>query len=395
MTTGRAVSTVGRVRPPTVRSLLRGSGTGDVALAAVLTVLAVLDVALSPDWRGPTAVNLALVPLMPASLLWRRRLPFLPVAVVTAVFLVLGIAYSSSQTWTGIFVAAVAVYSAAAHTTHLWPVAAWSAAGALAHVTFDPEVHSFGDAIWTSTLTGLAFLAGLTGRRLGSRSEALDTLAAQLEREDTERAAAAVAEERRRIARELHDIISHSLGVLVLQAGAAEQALDRHPEQVREVLQSMRRTGQDAIAEMTTLLGLIRTDPDNARTPQPSLRDLDTLVTRTQAAGLPVELEVTPLARPISAAVELSVYRVVQEALTNVLKHAPGAPTRVSLQELERAIEVAVVNEAPPRPPARAPGSRRGLAGLAERVAVFGGRLHAGPRSDGGWVVQASFPVAL
>lgn len=393
MTAPERVSTVDRVRPWLLLRRVGGIDASDLALAGVVTVFAVLDVTLSPDWRGSQAVNLVVVASMALSLVWRRTRPLVPLGAVAAGALALGVAYGSSQTWTGIFLIAVAVYSAAAHSRQLVGVVALTIAVSVAHTGNDPEVRSFGEAIWTSSLAGLALLAGLTGRRLGRRAHDLDALAAQLERDEEERAAAAAAEERRRIAHELHDIISHSLGVLVLQAGAAEHALERHPDQVRDVLQSMRRTGTEAIGEMGTLLGLIRTEGVSSRAPRPSLRDLDDLVARTKGAGLPVSLEVSLGRRTIPAAVELSAYRVVQEALTNVLKHAPAAPTSVTVNQRNSHLEIEIVNEPTAASPTEAPGGRRGLAGLAERLAVFDGELDAGPVPGGGWAVRATFPI--
>lgn len=394
MTEHLDVSTVGDVSGSGRQWVVRGVPAGDVALAGVLALFATLDVLLSPDWRGPWAVNVIVVPLMALSVGWRRKSPLIPLASVTVGVAALGVAYGSSQTWTGIFLVAVVVYSAAAHSAHLAAVAALTVAVAAAHVAFDPQVVTFGDALWTSTLAGLTLLAGVSGRSIGNRAQTLDALAAQLERDEEQRAAAAAAEERRRIARELHDIISHSLGVLVLQAGAAEQSLERDPNQVRQVLQSMRRTGQEAIGEMSTLLGLIRTEPEATRAPHLSLNDLDDLVATTRAAGLPVALDVTTGRRPLPAALELSAYRVVQEAITNVLKHAPGANTRITVHHGDHQLDVEVINDAPENSLDSSPGSRQGLAGLAERLAVFGGRLDAGPRPGGGWVVRAAFPLA-
>lgn len=374
--------------------MLRTNPT-DVSVAAAMTLLSVLDIVLTPDWRGPTAVNLAVVPAVTATLIWRRRRPLIPLAATTLGIVGLGIAFGSSQTWTNVFVPAVAVYSGAAYARSLTAVVALSATASLSHAYFDTEVDSFGDAIWGSSLTGLVLLAGLAGRHMSKRSEALDDYAAKLARDDAARAEAAAAEERQRIARELHDIVAHSLGVLVLQAGAAEQALARNPDRVRDVLRSMRQTGQDAIGEMATLLGAMRADPRVAREPQPALTDLDELVGRIRSAGVPVDLDVRLSSRPISAAVQLSAYRVAQEALTNVLKHAPGASTTVTVEQLDHALEVRVVNAASAVPAEHAPGSRQGLLGLAERLKIFGGHLSFGPRDEGGWTVRATFPVAL
>ena len=198
-------------------------------------------------------------------------------------------------------------------------------------------------------------------------------------------------EERRRIARELHDIISHSLGVLVLQAGAAEQVLERDPERAREVLHSIRATGQEAIGEMGTLLGLIRGEAVASREPQPSLADLDRLVAKMREAGLDVGLEIQGERRPLPAALELSAFRIVQEGLTNALKHAGPAHTCVRLRYGDDELEVEVADDGNGNGNGR--GNRRGLAGIGERVAVFGGRLDAGPRPDGGWTLRAGFPL--
>jgi signal transduction histidine kinase len=224
-----------------------------------------------------------------------------------------------------------------------------------------------------------------------ARTYALEQHAETLEREQEQRATAAVEEERRRIARELHDIISHSLGVLVLQAGAAEQVLERDPERAREVRRSSRATGQEAIGEMGTLLGLIRGEAVASREPQPSLADLDRLVAKMREAGLDVGLEIQGERRALPAALELSAFRIVQEGLTNALKHAGPAHARVLLRYGDDELEVEVADDGSGNGNGR--GNRRGLAGIGERVAVFGGRLDAGPRPDGGWTLRAGFPL--
>jgi signal transduction histidine kinase len=376
---------------PRVREML-SMPAGDLALAGALALLALLDVLLTPDWRGPTAVNVVVVPLMALSLSWRRRWPLAVLAVVIGGLVFLSLAFGGSQAWSNVFITVVAVYSAAAHGSEPLVAAVLAAAGVAVHDLRDPEIQTFGDAVWSSTLLALTFLAGLSGRALKARERTLVERAATLEREEKELAAAAVAEERRRIARELHDIISHSLGVLVLQAGAAEQVLERDPKRAREVLESIRATGQDAIGEMNTLLGLVRGDAESSREPQPTLSDLEELVARMRDAGVPVDLTIEGRQRPLSAALELSAFRVVQEGLTNALKHAGGAPTSVTLRYGDEELEVSVENAA--GTPGDGPGARRGLAGMRERVAVFGGRLDAGPRPGAGWAVRAGFPLA-
>ena len=256
----------------------------------------------------------------------------------------------------------------------------------------DPLVHSFGEAVWGPSLAVLTVGVALTGRALRARGSGLERRAEALDREEHRRAAQAAAEERQRIARELHDIISHSLGVVVLQVGAAERVLERDPARAREVLGSIRATGQEAIGEMGTLFGLLDAGPRSSREPQPSLAELDGLVSRMREAGLSAELVIEGERRALPAALELSAFRVVQEGLTNALKHAGPAEVRALLRYGEDRLEVEIADDGTMA--GNGVGSRRGLAGIRERVEIFGGRLDAGPRPGGGWTLHASFPLA-
>ncbi len=367
-----------------------GAPVRDLALAGVLATFGLLDVLLSSDWRGPAAVNAVVVPVMALALAWRRDRPLLTLGVAVSGVSFLSLAFGGSQTWSNVFILLVAVYSAAAYSTHLWAAAALGAVGTAIRDLRDPLIDGFGDAIWGSSIFVLCFLAGLAGRSLHARTSALDQRAETLDREEEERAAAAAAEERKRIARELHDIISHSIGVVVLQAGAAEQVLERDPERAREVLRSIRATGQEAIAEMGTLLGLIRGAPRTSHEPQPSLADVEGLLDRTRAAGLETTLKIEGTRRALPAALELSAFRIVQEGLTNALKHAGPARARVTLRFGEHELQVEVVDDGAGSGNGR--GGRRGLAGIGERVAVFGGDLEAGPLPGGGWRLRADLP---
>lgn len=358
----------------------------------MLAVLASLDVLLSSDWRGPVAVNAVVVPAMALSLAWRRRRPLIVLAVVVGAGTCLSLAFGGSQTWSNVFIMTVAVYSAVAYGDRPLFAALLAGAGVAVHDLTDPLIDEFGDAIWSSTLLALSVGAGLTGRALRERTKALEQRAQALEQEEAERAAAAAAQERRRIARELHDVISHSLGVIVLQAGAAERVLERDPDRAREVLESIRATGREAIGEMGTLLGLMDKSPRPSREPQPSLADLKGLVSRMRDAGLDVELAIEGERRALPAAVEVSAFRVVQEGLTNALKHARHAHVRAAIRYSEDQLQVEVADDGAGS--TNGYGGRRGLAGLRERVAVFGGRLEAGSQPGGGWTLRASFPLA-
>lgn len=362
----------------------------DGAIALVMALLAELDVLLSPDWRGPTWVNAVVVPGMALALAWRCTRPIGTLAAVFAGLGVLSLAFGSSQAWSSVFIAVVAVYSAAAHGSSLPAVVGLTAAGAGIQTIEDPRVHSIGDALWSSTMVGLTLLAGFGGRRLRARGEALDEREGAFDREQQAHTAEAIADERRRISRELHDIVSHSLSVLVLQAGAVEQVLERDPSRAREMLQSMRSTGKEAVGEMARLLGLIRGGEEAPRGPQPSLADVEPLVGKMRDAGMRIGVEVEGLRRDLPAALELSAFRIVQEGITNALKHAGQAECRVVLRYLETEFEVEVADDG--AGPGNVRGAGRGLAGIGERVAVFGGRIETGARPGGGWIVRAVFP---
>ncbi len=374
------------------RRALTGSG-GDVALAAVLTLFAVFDVLLSPEWRGPSEANVVVVPAMALSLAWRRRQPLVVLAVVIGGYAGLSLAFGATQSWSCTFIVVTALYSAVVYGSRPLLAAGLAAAGIVIASLTDPLIDSFGDAVWGPSLIVLTAGAGFTGRAFRARTSALERRAETLDREEQRRAAEAAAEERRRIARELHDVISHSLGVVVLQAGAAERVLDRDPERAREVLQSIRSTGQEAIGEMATLLGLLDATPRTSREPQPSLADVGALVERMRDAGLSVDLAVDGRRRRLPAAVELSAFRVMQEGLTNALKHAPGTHVDAVLRYDENELRVEVRNDTAIRSVVGV-GGGRGLAGMRERVEVFGGTLEAGPRSGGGWELRAIFPVS-
>jgi signal transduction histidine kinase len=368
-----------------------GIGPADLAMAVALAVLGELD-AWFGLWLGVRAVNALVVPVMALSLAWRRARPLVTLSIVMGGIVLLSLAFGGSETSTLVFIAVVAVYSAAAHLSDReLPVAVPLLIAAVAvHDLRDPQIRNFGDAIWTTILWTLTFLVGLGMRSRQAQTRALESEAEALRREREMAGIEAAVEERRRIARELHDIISHSLGVMVLQAGAAEQVLDRDPSRAREALKSIRSSGLAAIAEMGALLGLVRGDAVASREPQPTLADVEALVTTTREAGLAVDLTIEGDRRALPAALELSAYRIVQEGLTNALKHAGPVPTHVIVSYRAGELAIEVTDEGGSTGDGL--GSGRGLAGIRERVTVFGGRLQAGPRPSGGWTLRAAFP---
>jgi len=218
-----------------------------------------------------------------------------------------------------------------------------------------------------------------------------DELQVKLEAARTAAAQRAVAEERARIARELHDVIAHSVSVMTVQAGAVRRLLQPGQERERLALEAIESTGREALTEMRRLVGLLRrqgTVPDFS--PQPSMRAVDVLVGTIREAGLPTELAVEGEPRELAPGVDLAAYRVIQEALTNALKYAGPARAWVTVRWREDEIEVEIANDGSSE--AVGDGTGHGLIGLRERVALVGGTIDSGPRPGGGFVVTAHLP---
>jgi signal transduction histidine kinase len=205
----------------------------------------------------------------------------------------------------------------------------------------------------------------------------------------------AVAQERSRIARELHDVVSHHVSVMTIQAGAAGKVIDAQPDLAREALTAIESSGRETMAELRHLLGLLTPGPgDEMLHPQPGLEQLDQLIATVRQAGLPVTSRRTPVNLP--RGLDLTAYRVVQEALTNALRYAPGAATDVAVTAGDGDLVIEVVNDAPPpgtAVPAAGAGSGTGLLGLAERLKIYGGTLETGRRFGGGFRVMARLPL--
>jgi signal transduction histidine kinase len=206
--------------------------------------------------------------------------------------------------------------------------------------------------------------------------------------------AMAAAHERARIARELHDVIAHSVSLMVVQANAAEAVWLREPSRALDAIRSVQDTGRQALVEMSRLVGLLRADGEEAGlAPQPRLDELETLVAQAREAGLPVSLIIGGRRRALPLGVELTAYRVVQEALTNTRKHAGSASADVSVRYGAETLEIDVVDDGDGL--GEGPGGGHGLLGMRERVSVFGGELTAGPRPGGGFAVRAWLPLEL
>lgn len=261
-------------------------------------------------------------------------------------------------------------------------------------------------AAYGFALLALPAVAGYATRTRRRYLEEVEQRLADAERDRDERARRAVLDERTRIARELHDVVAHHVSLIGVQAGAARLALDGSPEATRAALEAIDASSRTAVGEMRQLLDALAplpgdadVDGGGAHPPQPSLAGLDELVARWNAAGVPIQLERTGDVDALSPALSLCCYRIVEEALTNVARHAAGRTGAVVVAVGPDAVTIAVTNpgpppspHAPPRPAAAAEGTGRGLVGMRERVALFGGELVAGPTDEGGFAVRATLP---
>jgi len=382
----------------------------DIALAAALFVLC-------SGWfteAGGANPNLWLVAALTFPLVFRRRAPmavFLAIAAVAFVqWLVTGPALADAALL-------VAIYTVAVESD--WVAAAAAAAVleagvVMATVRWRPTGSDFKSFVFLTGLAFAALLAGVVVRALRSQLDWLAERAQRLELERDQQASLAAAAERARIAREMHDVVSHNIQVMVTLADAAAAAQVSDPGRAAEVMHEVSSTGRQALTDMRRMVGVLRDEPAAAAAngserpslaPQPGLGELNALVERVRGTGLDVAVEQSGQPFPVSGAAGLTVYRIVQEALTNALKHAEElASVQVRLEFSDPDISVRVTDDGRTAVPVpahgnghpgangngRASGGGHGVAGMAERAAAFGGTLEAGPRPAGGWEVTAT-----
>jgi signal transduction histidine kinase len=361
----------------------------DLLVAVVAGAEMQLEALFVPEHR--VAIHL-LVLMLAACLALRRRFPLTTFLFTMVPFVGVQAAGQAvtDHLFLPLFVAIFMCYSAAANSDSRWW---WVAApigfgfGMLATVLDDYDDALLADVLWL----GLFFVAApmVTGRLIRHRSQlqrALREKAARLDRERAERAERAVADERARIAGDLHDIVAHALTEMTLQATAAGRLAARDPDRARQAFEAVEDRGRDALGELRRLLGVLRAeDEELALAPQPSLRHLDALVRRATAAGLPVHMAVEGDEVELPAGIDVTGYRVVQEALSGALNAHGAGRAEVSVRYRPASVELEV------RDDGRLVGDGPPL-GLRERVALYGGELSAAPRRDGGHVVRARLP---
>jgi signal transduction histidine kinase len=344
------------------------------------------DVYSSAERAFAAAVGLVLT----LSLAWRRRTPLAVLALAIAVSVVANVVAVLEAATTPAVALAIAAYSVGAHTEGRR--ASIGALGIAALIAANAAQNAFGDLLLIAMILGGAWLAGRAIRYRRDRERTLERLTVDLEREREEKARAAVAEERVRIARELHDVVAHAISVIVLQARGGRRSLATDPGETREALDTIEATGSEALAEMRRLLGILRRNDDEiALAPQPSLQYLDVLAAHVREAGLPVDLSVEGEPIELPPGIDLSAYRIVQEALTNALKHAGPSTARVVVRYRENDLELEIADTGPGT--SANDGEGQGLVGMRERVSLYGGKIEAGPRNGGGFAVRARLPL--
>ncbi|MFD4675573.1 sensor histidine kinase [Lentzea sp. NPDC058450] len=403
---------------PTLRQRQRDIGIAVIVLLCAIEVTVLVNSMGAFVFRDPPSllVQLAWVIALSVPLVVRRRYPISVLLVVSALFI------AAQINRTGDNLVPSAILFLAIFTVGAWSQdrlrARWSRIGvivamflwlgfSLVRALLGPK-GEFEDAagpidpVLASVVYGLEFniffflFAYVVGEMAwsGARRRAqLEFQAEELRRSQEQNTRGAIAAERMRIARDLHDVVAHHVSVMGIQAGAARRVLDSDPAMARDALQTVEQTARTAISELRGLLGVLRADAEPDLKAAPGLDDLPELFDSARATGLEVGFGVYGDTREVPSGVALSAYRVVQEALTNVVKHADAHHVDVRMRFLESALELEITDDGRGRATSTSPGF--GLVGMRERLAVHGGSLEAGPRREAGYLVRASLPTAL
>ncbi len=371
--------------PPLAADALLGCG---LAIAGELEVLA------SGSFPGSDAAVAVAIPAITLPLAWRRRAPVVSVTVVYGAYAVQALAGGHAEQSIAVSIALlVSIYSLAAnvHDSRV-AVAALVPCQGVAWMALALEGgREIGDYAFSLLLGGGAWLGGYavrSGRLVTAQAEDRAERAEQLSAAERERA---VAEERARIAREMHDVLAHTMSVVVVQTGAARQLVRSEPGRTETMLQSVETTSRQALAEMRRLLGLIRGDAEGLGiAPQPGLAQLDELVARAHEAGLDLSLEQEGDSRPLPAGIDLAAYRIAQEAITNAIKHGIG-PASLVVRSRPTELELELRNAIGPQE-RNVSGAGHGLIGMRERALLYGGTLEA-ERANGEFTIHARLPL--
>jgi signal transduction histidine kinase len=366
-------------RPPLVRRLRPGHWLMFDCLVAI-GYAAIAGGVLLRHPHAPLAP--AAVAVLGLTIALRRRQPVLALGVVLVVLAVFDLPYQSLlPAWSALYLVAVTCR----RRTALAALGAALVAPAVVVGVFDRGV-------LLGLISGLVWTIGYAVGRHRVYERELRLHQARQAEADLERARRGVTEERMRIARELHDVVAHSMSVITVQAGFGNLVIDEQPAQARAALGAIATTGREALTEMRTLLGMLREDGPAALAPAPGLGELDHLMAQTAKAGVRVQVTITGAPRPLPPGIDLSAFRIVQEALTNVVKHAGTASCRVVIGYEEHELSIEITDDGRGGP--AVDGNGHGLVGMRERVHLYGGTVEAAPLPGRGFRVAASLPVA-
>ena len=370
------------------------------ALIVLLAFEAMFEVAFRrgmPDapsttpWFGVPAIAVLVLPLFA-----RRRFPFAGPAAFWLLAVGLSIVDGHLVTFvTSVFVIGMAASFLLGNQRAVLRAQTGLAVtvGGAAIVVYDKPAHSVSELVFIPLLFGICWLAGFAVRERAEQVQAAEVRATQAERERDAATRIAVAEERARIARELHDIVAHAVSVMVLQVGAVRHKLPLALDEDRDALTSVEQAGRTALAEMRRLLAAMHRDGDDVDLmPQPGLDGLGSLLEEIGRAGLPVRLHVEGEPFPLPASLDLSAYRIVQEGLTNALKHAHATRADVTICYRSDSVQTEVRDDGIGA--AASDGLGHGLAGIRERVKIYGGEMTAGTAKEGGFTLSTRLPVS-
>src|SRR5215212_9153637 len=378
---------------------------GDALMAVALSVVLVLELSLGSNITGPAWANYVCGVVATAAVAWRRPWPVWALAAqLVAVLISTAFGGDLSENPFSPFLAVIVVM----YGVGCYAPVGWSrfglAIGMTGMVLINLVSDSSDDAgayIGTLLLAiALPWAAGRAAKEWAQRALELERVNTALKAEQEQRSLLAVADERSRIARELHDVVAHSISVMVVQAEGAKRMMDRDPRRAKSALEQIEGTGRAALVEMRRLLGVLRKDGESpVRTPQPGTQTLDMLVNRAQEAGLDVRVAMDGKPKTLPAGIDVSVFRIIQEALTNSLKHAGPTRADVLITYGEDDVEVEIVDAGlvngfePPTADPEHP--QHGLLGMKERVSLYGGEIVTGPCEDGrdGYRVWARIPL--
>jgi signal transduction histidine kinase len=368
----------------------------DTAIALFLAALSLIAYVGAAPYTGPlTGVTLAFLLLESLPLIVRRRFPLAVLGIIAGASILHLAVLTAGQSPTAGLGILVAVYTVGERLDRRTSLTATAVTAALLAVVFIGRAGLAEVAltlIQTELIFVVAWLLGDATRIRRLYAGTLEERAQRLERERDERAERAVSEERERIARELHDVVTHHVSVMVIQAGGALQVIDRRPDEARAALDAIATTGRLALTDMRRMLGIL--GEQVASDPTPGLDRLEELLDQVRAAGLTVDVMVVGEARPLDPGLGVSAYRIIQEALTNTLKHANGGRARVIVRYASDALEITVEDERRPGTSMtmEPPHEGRGLIGMRERAAMLRGTLSAHPTATG-FRVAARLPI--